>query len=188
MAENWIMAVRSNYQKHPTVVVSLNCKTKPQDHHHHHHPMIINSLTRNRIVTLQLCVETKCLVLQLLHMNQNTIPESVREFFLEERYVFVGIDAAKTIANLESELGFRIGKKIDVRDLVKLNFPCSYSGRPGLKALARGLVGFGSWKPRNLCPRDMEAEVLDEEVVKFLCFDAYVVHAIGSKMLVRNAV
>lgn len=45
----------------------------------------------------------------------------------------------------------RVVKKVDVRDLVKVNFPFSYGVRlrPSLKAMACELLGFGSWKPKK---------------------------------------
>ncbi|KAF3583857.1 hypothetical protein F2Q69_00025669 [Brassica cretica] len=57
-------------------------------------------------------------------------------------------------------------KKVDVRDLVKVNYPISYGvrSRLSLKAMASELLGFGSWKPkRQICPRDLARRVLDEE-------------------------
>ncbi|KAF2546937.1 hypothetical protein F2Q70_00019217 [Brassica cretica] len=79
-------------------------------------------------------------------------------------------------------------KKVDVRDLVKVNYPISYGvrSRLSLKAMASELLGFGSWKPkRQICLRDLARRVLDEEVIKFLSIDAYVSYEIGFKMLTQ---
>ncbi|OAP12401.1 hypothetical protein AXX17_AT1G01840 [Arabidopsis thaliana] len=162
IAKNWILAIRLTYRDEPTVIISLNSKTNPQDD--------------AKISTLQLCIKTKCLILQLLHMKQNTnLGECLSDLFRDERFVFVGIGIAKTVAKLGGLVRVVV-KKVDVRDLVKVNFPFSYGerSRVSLKGMACELLGFGSWKPkREICPRDLANEVLDVEVVKFLSVDAY---------------
>ncbi|CAL9213456.1 unnamed protein product [Arabidopsis halleri] len=152
IAKNWILAVRLAYQEEPTVIISLNSKTNPQD-------------DDAKTSTLQLCIKTKCLILQLLHMNQNTnLGECLSDLYRDERFVFVGIGIAETVAKLGGLV--RVVKKVDLRDLVKVNFPFSYGERSrlSLKAMACELLGFGSWKPkREICRRDLANEVLDEE-------------------------
>ncbi|KAG7595594.1 Ribonuclease H-like superfamily [Arabidopsis suecica] len=174
IAKNWILAVRLAYQEEPTLIISLNSKTNPQDD--------------AKISTLQLCIKTKCLILQLLHMNQNTnLGEYLSDLFRDERFVFVGIGIAGTVAKLGGLV--RVVKKVDVRDLVKVNFPFSYGERSrlSLKAMACELLGFGSWKPkRQIRRRDLANEVLDEELIKFLSIDAYVCHEIAFKMLTQQ--
>ncbi|CAH2039093.1 unnamed protein product [Thlaspi arvense] len=174
IAKSWILNVRSENQEDLTVIVSLNSKIHPRD--------------GAKAATLQLCIKTKCLILQLLHMNQNTnVEECLSDLFHDERCVFVGISIAKTVARLDGIL--RFVKRIDVRDLVKVNYPFSYGvrSRPGLKAMARELLGFGSWETkREICPRDFTDEVLDDEVIKFLSIDAYVSYEIGFKMLTQH--
>ncbi|KAG7652834.1 hypothetical protein ISN44_As01g001700 [Arabidopsis suecica] len=176
IAKNWILAIRLTYRDEPTVIISLNSKTNPQDD--------------AKISTLQLCIKTKCLILQLLHMKQNTnLGECLSDLFRDERFVFVGIGIAKTVAKLGGLVRVVV-KKVDVRDLVKVNFPFSYGerSRVSLKGMACELLGFGSWKPkREICPRDLANEVLDVEVVKFLSVDAYVCHEIPFKMLKYQA-
>ncbi|XP_010501289.1 PREDICTED: uncharacterized protein LOC104778531 [Camelina sativa] len=172
VVKNWLLAIRVAYQEEPTVIISLNSKTSPQDD--------------AKTWTLQLCIKTKCLILQLLHANQNTnLGECISDLFLDERFVFIGIGIAEKV----TKLGWlnRVVKKADVRDLVKVNFPLSYgekSSRLSLKGMAYDLLGFGSWIPkRKICPTDLANEVLDEEVIKFLSIDAYVCYEIGCKML-----
>ncbi|KAJ4914717.1 hypothetical protein Rs2_00267 [Raphanus sativus] len=173
IAKSWILAVRSETQEDPKVVISLNSKTNPQDD--------------AKTATVQLCIKNKCLILQLLHMNQNTnFEECFGDLFCDERFVFVGIGIAETAKKLNSLL--IVVKKVDVRDLVKVNYPISYGvrSRLSLKAMACELLGFGSWKPRReICPRDFASRVLDEEVIKLLSIDAYVSYEIGYKMLTQ---
>ncbi|CAN8311018.1 unnamed protein product [Cochlearia groenlandica] len=175
IAKKWILTVRSTYQEDPTVIISLNSKTNPQDD--------------TNTETLQLCVNTKCLILQLLHMNTKVLECLSDLFRRDERFVFVGIDIAKTMLRLNKVTTISVKKVVDVRDLVKVNYPFSYGlrSRLGLKVMAYELLGFDSWKPkRKLCLKDLGNEVLDEELVKYLCVDAYVCYEIGFKMLTQK--
>ncbi|KAF8112924.1 hypothetical protein N665_0058s0025 [Sinapis alba] len=176
IAKSWILDVRSENQEDQTVIISLNSKTNPQDD--------------AKPATVQLCIKNKCLILQLLHMNQNNyLEECLGDLFRDERFVFIGIGIAETAKKLNGLV--KVVKKVDVRDLVKVNYPLSYvvRSRLSLKAMACELLGFGSWKPkREICPRDFTSRVLDEEVVKFLSVDAYVSYEIGLKMLTQQMI
>lgn len=171
-AKNWIIAVRSAYQEDPTVIISLNSKTNSQE-------------DDAKTATVQLCIKTKCLILQLLHMNQNTnLGECLSDLFLDDRVVFAGIGIVKTVMRLDGLV--RVVKKADVRDLVKVSHPFSYGvrSRLSLKTMVYELLGFDSWKPkRAIDPREVANEVLDEDVIKFLSVDAYVCYELGFKML-----
>lgn len=173
IAKSWILHVLSENQEDPPVIISLNSKTNPQD--------------GAKAATVQLCIKNKCLILQLLHVNQNTnLEECFGDLFRDEKFVFVGIGIAETAKKLNGLV--TLVKKVDVRDLVKVNYPISYGvrSRLSLKAMASELLGFGSWKPkRQICPRDLARRVLDEEVIKFLSIDAYVSYEIGFKMLTQ---
>ncbi|CAF1923522.1 hypothetical protein Bca4012_069578 [Brassica carinata] len=151
IAKSWILHVLSENQEDPPVIISLNSKTNPQD--------------GAKAATVQLCIKNKCLILQLLHVNQNTnLEECFGDLFRDEKFVFVGIGIAVTAKKLNGLV--TVVKKVDVRDLVKVNYPISYGvrSRLSLKAMASELLGFGSWKPkRQICPRDLARRVLDEE-------------------------
>ncbi|ESQ36668.1 hypothetical protein EUTSA_v10009718mg [Eutrema salsugineum] len=175
IVKSWILTALSAYREDPTVIISLNSKSHPQDD--------------AKTATLQLCIKTKCLILQLLHMSQITnLKDCLSDLFDDERFVFVGIGIAKTVASLDGLIRV-IAKKVDVRDLAKVNYPFSYGERSrlSLKAMACELLGFCSWRPkREFCPRDLANDVLDEEVIKFLSVDAYVSYEIGVKMLTQQ--
>ncbi|WZZ19866.1 hypothetical protein YC2023_121253 [Brassica napus] len=126
---SWILHVLSENQEDPPVIISLNSKTNPQD--------------GAKAATVQLCIKNKCLILQLLHVNQNTnLEECFGDLFRDEKFVFVGIGIAETAKKLNGLV--TLVKKVDVRDLVKVNYPISYGvrSRLSLKAMASELLGF----------------------------------------------
>lgn len=173
VAENWLLKIRSLHSAQ-ILIVGLNCKWKP-------HP--IPSLS-GKIATLQLCVDTKCLILQLLYMD--CIPLSIKNFLSDPNVVFVGIEVEEIMSKLKNEYGLCIKKKIDVRTLAKLHFPISCLGKPGLKVLAYQLLRLRPWKPKKVCMNNLESGFLDTELTKFACIDAYVSCAIGTKLLLEE--
>ncbi|KAL4383831.1 hypothetical protein GQ457_15G020960 [Hibiscus cannabinus] len=176
-AENWVLLVRSKFMfdRQEAVIAGLNCKWRS-------HP--ITSMS-SKIATLQLCVGTMCLVIQLLHLDH--MPQSLRSFLTDSRVVFVGIEIEQTVFKLQNEYGLSCGKKMDVRSLVKAWFPLSYYGKPGLKALANRLLGFNQWRPSDHeCLNLMDSRFLDVDQVKFACIDAYALCRIGHKLLKGN--
>ncbi|GLT64904.1 hypothetical protein SLA2020_373670 [Shorea laevis] len=174
VAENWVLNIQSGLSEQKINIVGFNCKWKP-------HP--IESMS-GRITTLQLCVDTRCLVLQISRLNN--IPESIKHFFSDSNVVFVGIEVKKMVTKLQNEYGLNCTNKIDVRHLVKMHFPVSFCMKPGLKALASQLVGLHPWRSKkghlNL---DMETVVLEKEQIMFACVDAYVSYRIGQKLLLE---
>ncbi|KAK2649717.1 hypothetical protein Ddye_017206 [Dipteronia dyeriana] len=175
VAENWVHGIRSmNKHKQESLVVGLNCKWSL-------HP--IRSLS-GKIVTLQLCIDTKCLILLPTYMEN--IPDSIKNFFDDPNVVFVGIDVEETLQKLKTEYGLELGKKIDIRVLVKLHFPISFHGKPGLKALACQLVDLRMWKPKHDCWNNWGSRVLGMEQIKYACVDAYVTYRIGQKLLIET--
>ncbi|XVE73471.1 hypothetical protein DITRI_Ditri11bG0120500 [Diplodiscus trichospermus] len=173
IVENWVLSIRSKFMfNRQKVIAGLNCKWKS-------HP--IRSMS-SKIAALQLCIDTKCLVIQLLYING--MPQSIRSFLSDTDVIFVGIEIEETLFKLQNEYGLRCTKKIDVRSLVKVNFPLSFNGKPGLKALANRLVGLHKWRPSDdEWLKNMDSRFLDVEQVKFACIDAYVLCRIGHKLL-----
>ena len=173
IVENWVLSIRSKFMFNgQKVIAGFNCKWKS-------HP--IRSMS-SKIATLQLCVDTECLVIQLLHIND--MPQSIRSFLSDSNVIFVGIEIEETVFKLQNEYGLSCTKKIDVRSLVKVHFPLSFYGKPGLKALANRLVGLHKWRPSDdECLKNMDSRFLDVEQVKFACIDAYALYRIGHKLL-----
>ncbi|XP_022770789.1 uncharacterized protein LOC111314055 [Durio zibethinus] len=154
------------------VIAGLNCKWMS-------HP--IRSMS-SKIFTLQPCVDTKCLVIQPLHIND--MPLSIESFLRDSNVIFAGIEIEETVFKNQNEYGPSYTKKIDVRSLVKVHFPLSFFGQPGLKAVANRSMGLHKWRPSDdECLKNMDSRFLDVEQVKFACIDAYALYRIGHKLL-----
>ncbi|KVH97529.1 3'-5' exonuclease domain-containing protein [Cynara cardunculus var. scolymus] len=64
ITDEWMDELLTLHADHPTVVVGLDVEWRPH---------LIRSMS-NKSATLQLCIDTKCLILQLFYMDE--IPES----------------------------------------------------------------------------------------------------------------
>ncbi|KAL8522699.1 hypothetical protein ACS0TY_012873 [Phlomoides rotata] len=164
------------HQYNSSRVIGMDCKFI-------YHP--ISSMS-NKMAILQLCFDTRCLVLQLLHMD--SIPQSVRDFLSNSQTTFVGINIHENSTKLLKEYELTVMKKVDVHFLAKQWFPVSYKGRPSMRALANEIVGF----PMRKCSKNngiikgnWESRCLDTELIEQACVDAYASYAMAHKLL-RN--
>ncbi|KAL8540843.1 hypothetical protein ACS0TY_002174 [Phlomoides rotata] len=167
-ATAWVRDINSLYGGSPTVV-GLDVEWRP------HH---ISSMS-NKSATLQLCINDKCLILQLFYMD--FIPESIKAFLLNPNFTFVGIEVADDVSKLRNEYGLDCSCTMDVRDAAKARWPGRFS-RPGLKDLAREICGLNMSKPLHVCKSNWEARMLSGAQVEYACIDAFASFKIGYKL------
>ncbi|GER34681.1 polynucleotidyl transferase [Striga asiatica] len=172
-AQRWLQNIVKLLNQHRTKrIVGMDCK-------YIRHP--INSMS-NKTATLNLCVGTKCLVIQLLHINR--IPQSITDFLSDPRNMFVGIEILENSRKLHKEYALDVDRKVDLHFLAKHWFPVRYNGRPSLRALASRIIGLNA---RRKCgdnnEGNWESVVLNEELVEQACADAYALYNIACKLL-----
>ncbi|XP_059458907.1 3'-5' exonuclease-like [Corylus avellana] len=163
------LEILSMYDGKPTVV-GLDIEWRP-------HP--IRSMS-NKSATLQLCIDEKCLIIQLFYSDY--IPESLKSFMMDSNFIFVGIEVDDDIAKLDNEYGLPSNKSADIRELAKAQWPGRFR-RPGLKDLALEVSGLAMKKPKHVCMSNWEARVLNENQVEYACLDAYASYRVGHKLL-----
>ncbi|KAF8392711.1 hypothetical protein HHK36_023060 [Tetracentron sinense] len=173
VAEDWVRDVRSIYNNGQRIIVGLDCEWRP-------HP--IRSMS-NKTATLQLCVDTKCLILQLFYMDY--IPQSIKNFLDDPTVTFVGVEVGDDVLKLRNEYGLNCASTADIRALAIKRWPGRFR-RPGLKDLAWEVVNLYMPKPKHVCLSNWEARVLDEKQVEYGCIDAYASYKIGHKLLIEE--
>ncbi|XP_027114876.1 3'-5' exonuclease-like [Coffea arabica] len=172
IADEWVREILSLYANKPTVV-GLDSEWRP-------HP--IRSMS-NKSATLQLCINDKCLILQLFYMDE--IPQSLKNLLADSNFTYVGIEVADDIAKLKNEYGLECSSSADIRALAMRRWPGRFR-RPGLKDLASDVVGLYMKKPKHVCMSNWEARVLNENQVEYACIDAYASYKIGHKLIMEN--
>lgn len=172
ITSEWIEEIYSIHNGNAKVIVGLDVEWRP-------HP--IQSMS-NKSATLQLCIDDKCLILQLFYMDE--IPDSLKNFLLDPKFTFVGIEVADDILKLKNEYGLDCSSSSDIRSVAKSMWPWRFR-RPGLKDLALEICGLSMKKPKHVCMSNWEARELNNNQVEYACIDAYASYKIGHKLLIE---
>ncbi|KAB1216884.1 Werner Syndrome-like exonuclease [Morella rubra] len=139
-------------------------------------------LPNKKAAVLQLCVDERCLIIQLVYMEDNIPLSTLESFLTDSNFTFVGIEVAQDIAKLKHEYGLECNKSMDIGRLAKRRWPGRFRG-PSLKELASELLGIDMRKPEDVCLSNWEAKVLNENQIEYACIDAYASYRIGHKLL-----
>lgn len=174
VTDSWVEGILSLYADAPLTVVGLDIEWKP-------HPIRFMS---NKSATLQLCINDRCLILQLFYMD--SIPQSLIDFLRNSKFTFVGIEVADDVAKLKDEYGLECGNTADIRQLAISRWPGRFR-RPGLKDLAWEVLGLYMEKPKHVCMSNWEARVLNNRQVEYACIDAYASYKIGHNLVMVNS-
>ncbi|KAF3438670.1 hypothetical protein FNV43_RR21434 [Rhamnella rubrinervis] len=168
-ADEWVTQILAMHEGRPTVV-GLDIEWRPH----------LNSWMSNKSATLQLCIDDKCLIVQLFYIDY--IPQSLKDFLMNPNFTFVGIEVADDIEKLRTEYGLPCMKSADIRVMAKSRWPGRFR-RPGLKDLASEIVGLNMKKPRHVTMSNWEARVLSVDQVEYACIDAYASYRIGKEVV-----
>ncbi|PIA43053.1 hypothetical protein AQUCO_02000478v1 [Aquilegia coerulea] len=171
-AHDWVLEILSTHRQEP-VIVGLDIEWRPHQ----------ISYMSNKTATLQLCIDNKCLILQMFYMDW--IPQVLKDFLGDSRFKFVGIEVADDVKKLQNEYGLVCSSHADIRLLAKERYPGCFR-RPGLKDLALELVGLCMPKPRHVTMSDWQTRVLSVEQIEYACIDAYASYKIGYKLIVEK--
>lgn len=168
--DSWVNTILAVYRG-GDMIVGLDCEWSPT----------FLSGTSNRIATLQLCVDTKCLILQLFYMDY--IPQSFKNFLSNPAVTFVGVEVESDAMKLRDEYELDCQETSNIRALACSFWPNRWYRRPGLKDLAFQIVGLLMQKPIHVCSSNWEARILSNEQVEYASIDAYASYRIGHRLL-----
>ncbi|WMV27205.1 hypothetical protein MTR67_020590 [Solanum verrucosum] len=172
VADEWVRNILSIHGNTPMVVVGLDIEWRPHE----------ISWMSNKSATLQLCIDEKCLILQLFYVDE--IPESLKDFLNGTNFTFVGIEVGDDVKKLKNEYGLNCCKIADICAIAKQRWPGRFR-RPGLKDLALEIAGLNMKKPKHVCRSNWEARELSSDQVEYACLDAYASYKIGNKLLLE---
>ncbi|KAK7302167.1 hypothetical protein RJT34_13048 [Clitoria ternatea] len=169
-AEEWVQLVSSTHQG-TQMVVGLDTEWTRDD----------KNKKKMKVAILQLCVEDKCLIFQLAHMDY--VPHSLRSFLIDSKFVGVGIMQDIKMLRNGYELECKTG--IDVATLANTQWPGRFSSK-GLKYLAKELVGLDMKKSKDVCTSEWKSKKLTNAQIEYACIDAYASYMIGKKLLIQD--
>lgn len=166
----WVRNIRRMYSGQQ-VIVGLDCEWKPNT----------STYMNNKTAILQLCVDTKCLIIQLIYLSY--IPQSLLDFLRDPNFTFVGVEVQRDVTKLEADYRLTCSNIADVRELTLSRWPGMFLRKPGVKDIAREVVGLSMPKPLDIGLSDWESRVLDRTQIEYACIDAYASYRIGNFLL-----
>ncbi|KAF3438763.1 hypothetical protein FNV43_RR21527 [Rhamnella rubrinervis] len=134
----------------------------------------------SKSTTLQLCIDVKCLIVQLFYIDY--ISQSLKDILMNPNFTFVGTRVGDDIQKLKSEYGLTCRKSADNGEMVKSRWPGRFS-RLGLKDRAFQILGLNMKKPLHVTKSNWEARVLSDDQVEHACNDAYVSYRVGMEVV-----
>ncbi|CAI9782887.1 unnamed protein product [Fraxinus pennsylvanica] len=167
MVSQWLSEVESlnNHRRH--LIVGLDVEWRPSF-----------SRIQNPVATLQLCIDRRCLVYQLIHSSY--IPDPLVEFLSEQDYTFVGVGIESDLDKLERDYGFGFNANaVDLRELAAHTYQMRALQNTGLKNLASFVLDIEFEKPRRVTMSRWDYRWLTLDQVQYACVDAYVSFEIG---------
>ncbi|XP_058216867.1 uncharacterized protein LOC131327749 [Rhododendron vialii] len=131
---------------------------------------------------LQLCVGTRCLLIQLGSLD--SIPQCLKDFLGDPEICFVGVGMSEGLSGLKTYCRIECKSGIELCELVAmlLKMPRYLSGGPGLGTLSDA-AGLGAVHCPKTVKFDCRAKVFNDEELMFAIHSVYCSHKIGSKML-----
>ncbi|KAI7998243.1 Werner Syndrome-like exonuclease [Camellia lanceoleosa] len=141
------------------LIVGLDIEWRPNNRFHD-----------NPAATLQLCVDRRCLIFQLIYSPQ--IPQSLFDFLNNRIYTFVGVGIHSDVEKLTEDYGLSVATTID---LLSLAADCDMIElrNAGLKNLAREVLGKEIEQPKRITMSRWDNEWLYPEQVQYACIDAF---------------
>jgi len=137
----------------------------------------------NPVAVLQLCINKKCLVFQILHAS--FVPQSLVAFLENQNNTFVGVDIEEDVGKLLRDYSLVVANFVELRNLAVERFG-EHLRRGGLKALALSVLGKDLEKPRKITMSRWNCFRLTPQQVQYACIDAFVSFEIGRILNARS--
>ncbi|CAO1948098.1 unnamed protein product [Urochloa humidicola] len=138
------------------------------------------SSKQNPTALLQLCVDRRCLIFQLLHADN--LPAALGEFLGDRTIRFFGVGVEADAARLRADHGLEVGRAVDLRGYAE-----EYMDRPdlrqaGLRAIVAAVLGVELAKPHKVTMSRWDARSLSDEQIIYACVDAFVSSEVARKL------
>ena len=136
---------------------------------------------QNKVATLQLCVDRRCLIFQLLHADY--FPAALARFLGDRGVIFFGVGVRADAERLRADHGLAVANAVDLRGGV-----ANWLDRPdlcqaSLRTIAGAAMGVELVKPHSVTMSRWDARHLSDEQISYACIDAFVSCEVARRML-----
>eukprot|EP00249_Psilotum_nudum_P008494 c21315_g1_i1 orf=352-1584(+) len=132
--------------------------------------------SRNKVALLQLCGESDCLIIQLLHLDR--MPKALLEFLVDPRKSFAGVGIHLDTAKLQQDYGLVCLGQLELTTLAVEKMNREDLKHAGMKMLLKHVLGFEMQKPKSVATSDWARKSLGRSQVEYACIDAWASFAI----------
>ncbi|OIT22709.1 PREDICTED: Werner Syndrome-like exonuclease [Nicotiana attenuata] len=171
----WISETESSLHDRRHLIVGLDVEWRPSFHRNQ----------QFKVATLQLCVDRRCLIFQLLYCS--SIPDSLVSFLSNGDYTFVGVGVENDVEKLVEDHDLSVSNMVDLRALAADAYEMSNLKTAGLKELCNVVLGREIEKPRHITMGRWDSEWLSLDQIKYACVDAFVSFEIAKHLNVAAA-
>ncbi|PWA78342.1 3'-5' exonuclease domain-containing protein [Artemisia annua] len=172
----WITETESIYRNHRGII-GLDTEWRPS----------FQPGVQDPIAILQLCVDNRCLVFQIIHSGQ-FLPLSLINFLNNPNYTFTGVGINTDIQKL-LRCGLGRGPNCFLSDMVNIQqlaawkFGLQSMDRLNMNVLARDVLGIDLAEPGNVRISAWDNRFLTDEQVRYASLDAFLSSEMGKALL-----
>ncbi|RCV26521.1 hypothetical protein SETIT_5G252200v2 [Setaria italica] len=135
---------------------------------------------QNPTATLQLCVDRRCLIFQLLHADY--LPVGLGRFLGDRTIRFFGVGVEADAERLRDDHGLEVANAVDLRGRVAEYMDRADLRQAGLRAIVGAVLGADLVKPRRVTMSRWDARRLSDEQIGYACIDAFVSSEVARKL------
>ncbi|KAM5582970.1 Werner Syndrome-like exonuclease [Rosa sericea] len=168
MVESWLSEIMPIINENP--IVGLDVEWRPNFNRNSDHP----------IATLQLCVDHRCLIFQLIHAQN--IPQSLFDFLANGSYKFVGAGIQNDTEKLLLDYDLKVTNTVNLGALAATKLGKRELKNAGLKGLSKEVLGKELQKSSKVTMSRWDNEWLTCNQVQYACIDAFISSEIGRQL------
>jgi len=174
MVDAWLSEIYQIQRSLRRLIVGLDVEWRPNFRENFENP----------VATLQLCVDSRCLIFQIMHAP--FIPTSLVDFLGEASFTFVGVGIESDAEKLLEDYGLRVANAVDLSRLAAEELGVRELRNAGLKTLVMEVLGKEVQKPKRITMSRWDNQWLTHAQVQYACLDSFLSSEIGKCLNAAN--
>ncbi|KAJ1689627.1 hypothetical protein LUZ63_013782 [Rhynchospora breviuscula] len=139
----------------------------------------------NSVALLQLCVGRCSLLFQLFSCD--FIPDKLRNFLEDDRFLFVGVGVKKDAEKLQLGYGIKVRKPVDLRELAAVQMERPEMSNWRLKNVVYEVMGVQIEKPKKVKLSNWVKRLLSHKQIMYAAIDVFVSFEVAGGFMPGNS-
>ncbi|KAI3965218.1 hypothetical protein MKX01_008940 [Papaver californicum] len=176
IVEDWISKIYQDFSSVlNNLIVGFDVEWRPNFHKNQ----------ENKVSVLQLCVGSRCLIIQLLYIDK--IPKPLIDFLGNPSFTFVGVGIDEDVEKILYDYELGISSTVDLRILAAQKMNKIELKKMGLRDLTEAVLSLNLVKPKKVTMSRWDAEYLTYDQVLYACLDAVVAFKMAKNLMAIKA-